>query len=141
MKKNGKKWRQLQKEKEERKENMKVGEPFSRAKNKKHLCLHYGGIPGGFVPGHCYSLLAKISETECMCCVCGKVFPIEKYDQMEKLAAYMGSKGCITDSNYIIELSKGLEPVYYRRISENEVEIIEEAKDIMIPRYIGILGF
>ena len=71
MKKNGRKGRRLQKEKAERKAaaraKIKVGEPFSKAKTRKKLCLHYKGTPGGFTPGFCYSLLFPIGETECIC--------------------------------------------------------------------------
>ena len=62
MKKYGKKWRKIQKEKAIRKANTKVGEPFSKARHKKRLCLHYAGIPGGFTRGHCYSKLVRISD-------------------------------------------------------------------------------
>ena len=51
MKKYGKKWRKLQKENEMRKANVKIGEPYSKSRLKKRLCLHYGGIPGGILPG------------------------------------------------------------------------------------------
>ena len=77
MKKYGKKWRKLQKEKEMRKANVKIGEPYSKSRLKKRLCLHYGGRPGGIVPGYCFSKLIPISESECMCCECHKTFPIE----------------------------------------------------------------
>ena len=45
MKKYGKKWRKLQREKEMRKANMKIGEPYSKSRLKKRLCLHYGDDP------------------------------------------------------------------------------------------------
>ena len=119
---------------------MKIGEPFSKAKNRKHLCLHYSGSPGGFGPGCCFSLLTKISETQCQCIECRKLFPIEKYDQMEELVAYLNEKGCITDGNLIFRLSEGIEPVYYRRISANEVEILDTGdKGIVIPRHFCIM--
>ena len=133
MKKNGRKGRRLQKEKTERIEatraKMKVGEPFSKAKTRKKLCLHYEGTPGGFTVGYCYSLLIPRGKTECICAKCGKVFPIEKHDQMKQLVRYLSNKGCITDVAYIMKLSKGIEPVYYRRISENEIEILETVED------------
>ena len=125
MKKNGKKWRKLEKEKELHNEDIKVGEPFSKAKNKKHLCLHYGGKPRGIVPGYCYSKIRKISENEYACTECGKRFSAKQNEQMNTLVSYLTSKGCCTDTIYIAKLSRGLEPVYYRRLSETEIEIID----------------
>lgn len=126
MKKGGKLWRKSQKEKEIRKTSMKIGKPFSRARQKKHLCLHYDGVPGGLIMGNCVSKLRPINEKECMCCECHKIFPIEKYEQMEKLVDYLTNKCCITDIDLIAKLSEGLDPVYYRRLSEDEIEILEE---------------
>lgn len=122
MKKNGKKWRKYQKENESCRRNVKIGEPYSN--QRKYLCLHYDGIPGGFIVGYCYSKLTPLNECECVCRECGKVFPIEKYRQMEQLVTYLTNKGCLTDKTLIKNLSKGLEPVYYCRISENEIKII-----------------
>lgn len=140
MKKYGKKWRKIQKEKESHRANTKVGEPFSKARHKKHLCLHYGGIPGGFTPGFCYSKLVSISDTECRCCECGKTFSIEKYNQMETLVDYLTNKGCMTDEALIAELSDGIEPVYYRRLAENEIEILETIENqILFPRHTCIM--
>ena len=62
--KNSKMWRKIQKEKESQRIHMKVSEPFSKAKKRRHLCLHYGGRPGGIVVGYCYSLLEKTNENE-----------------------------------------------------------------------------
>ena len=132
MKKYGKKWRKLQKEKEIRKANMKVGEPYSKSRLKKRLCLHYGGRPGGIVPGYCYSKLIPISESECICSECRKKFPIKKYKQMESLVDCLSNKGCITDGALISALSEGIEPVYYRRLSETEIEILETVTDEII---------
>ena len=125
MKKHSKKWRKLEKEKELRNENIKVGEPFSKAKNKKHLCLHYGGKPGGIVPGYCYSKIRKISENEYACIECKKRFSAKQNEQMNMLVSYLTRKGCCIDTIYIAKLSRGLEPVYYRRLSETEIEIID----------------
>ena len=140
MKKYGKKWRKLQKEKEMRKANMKIGEPYSKSRLKKRLCLHYGGRPGGIVPGYCFSKLIPISESECICSECRKKFPIEKYKQMESLVDYLSNKGCITDGALIAALSEGIEPVYYRHLSETEIEILETVTDgIIMPRHTCIL--
>lgn len=140
MKKYGRKWRKLQKEKEMRKANVKIGEPYSKSRLKKKLCLHYGGRPGGILPGYCYSFLHPINDKECICSVCRKTFSIKKYGQMQKLVAYLSNKGCVTDTSYIAKLSRGLEPVYYRRLSETEVEIIETVEDgIIMPRHICII--
>ncbi len=140
MKKHGRKWRKLQKQKEAYEKNRKVGEPFSKSRRRKHLCLHYDGRPGGFVPGFCYSKLVHINENECVCSECGKVFTIEKYLQMKNLVDYLSNKGCVTDFEIIAELSEGIEPVYYRRLSENEVEIVDTVKDeVIIPRHMCIM--
>ena len=110
MKKNSRKGRKLQKAEVERKtatkKKIKVSEPFSKAKTRKILCLHYEGIPGGVTVGYCWSKLKQHGETECICKECGKVFPIEKYEQMKKLVKYLSNKGCITDVAYIMELSE-----------------------------------
>jgi hypothetical protein len=59
---------------------------------------------------------------------------------MQKLIAYLSNKGCVTDTSYIAKLSRGLEPVYYRRLSETEVEIIETVEDaIIMPRHICVI--
>lgn len=133
MKKYGKKWRKLEAEKKIERERVqaKAGEPFSSARKKKILCLHYGGRPGGIIAGWCYSLLVPISEEECMCRTCKKRFPIGKLTQMEELVEYLSGLGCVRDEEYFkrySELSQGLEPVYFRRLSETETEILEVVK-------------
>lgn len=143
MKKNGRKWRKEQKEKEERRVIAKqtAVEPFSRERKRKHLCLHYDGIPGGIVAGYCYSLLVPINENECQCRQCGKSFSIDKYSQMENLVDYLSNKGCVTDIKLIEKLSEGLDPVYYRRLSETETEILEELNDkVCLPRHTTIIS-
>lgn len=139
MKKGGKKWRKLQKEKEERKANIKVVEPFSKERTRKHICLHYDGTPGGILIGDCYSLLYPINESECKCNRCGKVFSIDKYRQMEWLVDYMSNKGCVTDVAVISELSKGLEPVHYRRLSETETEILDTMDELVLPPHTCVI--
>lgn len=141
MKKYSRKWRKFQKEKEIRRANAEVGEPYSKAKTKKHICLHYVGMPSGIIAGYCASLLEPISETECRCSVCHKVFPIEKMAQMEELVDYLFRKGCITNSKVVAELSQGIEPVYYRKLSATETEIVETITDqVIMPRHFGVLG-
>ena len=142
MKKGGKKWRKLQKETEERRafSEANAGEPFSKARTRKILCLHYDGRPGGILPGHCYSKLVPLNADKCKCHDCGKVFSAEKYEQMNRLVHYLSNKGCVTDMEYIAELSKGLEPVYYCRISETEIKIVETVEDkIMMSGSIGVI--
>lgn len=141
MKKYGKKWRKLEAERKIRKEHMppNTGEPFSKARKKKILCLHYNRIPGLYATMWPQSLLVSISEKECMCRACKKRFPIEKYAQMEELINHLSlvceeQMATHSISEYVIdeefldrysELSQGLEPVYYRRLSETENEILE----------------
>lgn len=97
-------------------------------------------MPSGFIVGTCHSLLESISDTECRCSVCHQVFPIEKVQQMDNLITYINTKGCTTEIKIIANLSRGIEPVYYRRLSENETEIIETITDkIVLPRHTGIL--
>ena len=147
MKKYGKKWRKLQKEKEIRKKNMKIGEPYSRARTKIHICKHYSEtiypnqiIRGGmvFALTFYHSKLSPISDSECMCGECRKLFPINKMDQMEKLVNELFIRK--TDDAYISKLSSELEPVYYRRLSETDIEILETVTDgIIMPRHTCIL--
>lgn len=131
MKKNGKKWRKLQKEAAERRAiaEARAGEPFSKAKTRKKFCCHYDGWGGGPLPGFYHSKLVPLGEKECVCKECGKVFPIEKYEQMERLIKYELNRGNVYDDDRDSDLYEGLEPVYYRRISENEIEILETPKN------------
>lgn len=106
----------------------------NKKKKKRKLCLHYGQITSKIAEGYCYSLLAPINENECQCRQCGKIFPIDKYLQMEELVKYLSDKGCVTDINLldtalIKKLLDGLAPVHYNRISETETEILDEVKD------------
>lgn len=137
MKKYGKKWRKLEAEKKIERERIqaKAGEPFSSVRKKKILCAHYVKRQSvGYLSSHkkwYSSLLEPISTEECMCSTCKKRFPIEKCAQMEKLLNYLSK---ISNSEHIREevcfkrfskLSQGLEPVYYRRLSETEIEILD----------------
>ena len=123
MKKNGKKWRKIQKEKAMRRtvESTTVERPVSNARKKKILCMHYWGRPGGILPGYCHSLLIEKSEKECICTKCRKIFPIKRMAQMEQLVSYLSNKGCITDERLIAKLSRGIEPSYYDKIPEIEI--------------------
>ena len=115
-----------------------AGEPFSKARKKKMRCTHY--VIGKFL---CYyytywSFLEPISEEECMCRACKKRFPIEKYAQMEELVRLLRDpQWLMYGTEYYLQeyhnqeyydrlskLSQGLEPVYYRRLSETETEIL-----------------
>ena len=127
MKKNGKKWRKIQKEKAMQRtvESATVECLVSNARKKKILCMHYWGRPGGILPGSCHSLLIKKSEKECICTKCRKIFPIKRMAQMEQLVSYLSNKGCITDEKFIAKLSRGIEPIYYYKISETKTEIDE----------------
>ena len=124
MKKYGKKWRKLQKEKESlKKTNVSTARPFLRTCQTKMLCTHYTGRVGGILPGSCHSLLIEKNEKECICTKCKKVFPIKKMAQMNRLVAYLSNKGCMTDEKLINKLSRGIEPAYYYKVSENEMKI------------------
>ena len=126
MKKNGKKWRKIQKEKSMRTVAItNVTHPVSDIRKKKILCTHYIGRPGGILPGSCHSLLIEKSEKECICTKCRKIFPIKRMAQMEQLVSYLSNKGCITDERFIAKLSRGIEPIYYYKISETKTEIDE----------------
>ena len=126
MKKNGRKWRKLQKEKELKKKTVtSIAAPFSKVSKKKTLCRHYTGVPGGLIPGSCHSLLIERSDKECICIKCQKGFPIKRMAQMNQLVAYLSNKGCITDEKLIAKLSRGIQPIYYYKLSETEA-IIDE---------------
>jgi len=126
MKKNGRKWRRIQRERNLHKAGVAVAaEPFSNACKRKMLCRHYAGRPGGILPGACHSLLIEQNENECMCVMCKKHFPVKRMEQMNQLVSYLSGKGCTTDEKLIAELSCGIEPVFYHRISETEIRIIE----------------
>lgn len=117
----GIKWRKLQKEKELHKAtNVSVV-----TCKRKTLCTHYTGRVGGILPGSCHSLLIEKNEKECICTKCKKVFPIKKMAQMNRLVAYLSNKGCMTDEKLINKLSRGIEPAYYYKVSENEIKIDE----------------
>lgn len=125
MKKYGKKWRRVEAEKKIARERMqaKAGEPFSSARKKKMRCAHYVIVSRKWYD----SLLEPISEEECMCLACKKRFPIEKCLQMEELTEFLSGLGCVRDEEQLerySKLSQGLEPVYYRRLSETETEIL-----------------
>lgn len=94
MKKNGRKYRKLQREKVEWKKNhpQKAGEPFSKvqkAYREPAECRHYiipmlgrfPGFPSLGLPSDFF--LQKISDTECKCSVCGKCYPIEKIEEVK----------------------------------------------------------
>lgn len=152
MKKYGRKQRKIQKEKAARRAKQKQGIPFSKARNVIHFCAHCYDEPveisyvrtlyseDGLVIHYSIpipivqkwktkSRLIPFGENECVCSKCGKRFPIERYMQMEKLLAYLSDENCEKDEKYIAELSRGLEPVRYRRISETENEILETVEN------------
>lgn len=55
---------------------------------------------------------------------------------MESLVDYLSNKGCVTEMKQITELSKGLEPVHCRKLSETEREILDVVEDeIIMPRH------
>lgn len=61
------------------------------------------------------------------------MFPIDKCQQMEKLTFILRNyEWYRRDDDLVKELSKGIEPVHFRRISETKIEIldIEERKNI-----------
>ena len=60
-----------------------------------------------------------------MCVMCKKHFPVKRMEQMNQLVSYLSRKGCTIDEKLIAELSCGIEPVFYHRISETEIRIIE----------------
>lgn len=104
-----------------------AGEPFSGARKRKILCVHYARFELSSRRWYS-SLLEPISIKECMCSTCKKRFPIGKLVQMKELVMYLSGLECVRDGEYLnrySELSQGLEPVYYRRLSETETEILE----------------
>lgn len=96
MKKNGKKYRKLQKEKLDRKKKHleKCGPPYSKRKVK--VCRHYGyngeirsymtrwEIPHyQMIYTGAVSYLDPVSDEKCRCRCCGAEFPVESYHEME----------------------------------------------------------
>lgn len=150
MKKHGKKWRKLEAERKIRRTRMQAnaGEPFSKAREKTILCLHYDRIPGFYATMWPKSLLVPVSEDECMCRACKKRFPLAKHAQMKKLISHLSLEceaqmATHTISEYVIdeefldrysEMSQGLEPIYYRRLSETENEILKAETELLKAR-------
>lgn len=104
MKKDGKKYRKIQRERAERRNSVKQGEPFSKVRQKELICWHYDqktllkqrpnvafssptakpsyALDGPLGP--CIYLL-PISENECYCLNCKKRFPIHIIEDVKKL--------------------------------------------------------
>lgn len=123
MKKNGRKYRKIQKQKADYKleHPQKVGEPFSKVRYKKKICYHHTGI--GIMKVS--SQLSKISERECMCLKCKKRFPIGAMGKMDNLVTQLNLLGYWLGKEKIEKLSEGIEPVEYYKLSESEMEYIE----------------
>lgn len=123
MKKNGRKYRKIQKQKTDykMKQPQKVGEPFSKVRYKKKICYHHTGI--GIVKVS--SQLLKISERECMCLNCKKRFPIGAMEKMDNLVKQLNILGYLLGKEKIEKMSEGIEPVEYYKLSELEMEYIE----------------
>lgn len=104
MKKNGKKYRKLQRDRAEISKSVKQGEPFSKVCQKELICWHYDRKtlleqrPNAIFSSHIampkYALdgplgpriyLQPISENECYCLNCKKRFPIHIIEDVKKL--------------------------------------------------------
>ena len=133
MKKNGKRHRAMLKIKEQNRlkeiERKEKYPPFSKSAKRRRICLHYDVIAGGFMPGYGVTLLEKYSENQCRCVVCEKVFSLEALEKSIVLGDYLAEHGCMydeEDEKYISEMSELFPPVYYFRVSENEIVYDDE---------------
>jgi hypothetical protein len=140
MKKDGKKYRRLQKEKAERRieAEKRASAPYS--KHKVKLCIHYGAIGGGIIPGYAQSYLYPISDTECRCAECQKVFPIEVYHEMKDFAEGYSRLNCTTMMPEMIKIAKSAKPVKYYYVAEDTIEYLpdDDEDDIIVPRVTSI---
>ena len=125
MKKNGKKYRQLQKSRAERRQKAqaKAGVPFSR--HKVRTCAHsYYGYDYGKHKRYNGTYLTPISDTECQCTRCKLIMPLEYYEWKDE--------SFIRGSKERMELSK--ETIFYATsvkyylVAEDKAEYITPPK-------------
>ena len=185
MKKNGKKYRRLQKEKAMRKANIIVGDGSKRREreanrvereNKKiHTCYHYFRekheinradilnypieeieyewmhiLFKGIIQNYYYcpkvSAILRISAYECRCAICNKIFPIDKYFQMQELLKYINDTvECRVYSSeiekskmlcYVDNLIKSSRNKFY--VEESDVRFLELISGVEPVKYCGI---
>lgn len=134
MKKNGKKFRRLAKEKQERKiaAEAKAGVPFSRASKKKRLCTHYEAHGGGFIVGTAWSYLYPLSESKCCCSVCRTEFSMEQYHAMEVFVKEFTGVGCTTVVQALANIQKVVPPVWYYKLNEDTVKTVPFEEDQVV---------
>ncbi len=137
MKKNGKKYRNLKKQQEERRKEAMLTQkpPFSRHRvlicNHVHMS-HYSFLRDYYLL-HMYlkrgmysSCLQKKSDTECYCSVCKTVFPIEVKETIDTLLQNLANSNCNNSYRHNISFSEIASPVKYYRTSETDIEYVTD---------------
>ena len=80
------------------------------------------------------SNLVPISDKECQCSKCGKIFGIKKMEQMEQIFQKMDKlydQGiCCLTSLEFLKMWKGLEPVWYRKNPDGSTQILGVEEDV-----------
>lgn len=129
MKKNGKKYRKLQKINEQKKEeNLKnAGKPYSKHKIK--ICYHYDTTIG--FKGGTYSFLEAIYPNKCCCSKCKQEFSIDFY---YKMIRYLTRYARLDNLKYHEKIHKKIKPVCYYYVEEDVVNYLDE-KEAMA--YVG----
>lgn len=161
MKKDGRKARKLQREKVERLVRNSAQEnvpPDSKRGRRIHTCRHYtltveGGIPNIFVETPIATgfmstkhrvvmnnYIHQISDTECQCCKCHKIFSIDVMNTLEEIEKLQEQRNKFKDLHQglfipqedeeirvkIEELEKEIPTVRYRRLSPTDFVYVDE---------------
>jgi len=130
MKKNGKKYRAMRKLKEQNKikelEKQEKYPPFYKASKKRLECRHYSVVFGLDYVGRGKTFLQEYSDKLCKCKVCKKMFPVEALEKSKMYVMYLASHGIGfahlgMDVDSVKEFPKLFPPVYYYRVSGNEI--------------------
>nr|MBP3598318.1 hypothetical protein [Eubacterium sp.] len=130
MKKNGRKYRRIQKEKEIKRieAEKRAGKPYS--KHKIRVCRHWEGYSVGFGIGHVWSILYPISKEKCVCLDCGIIYSIDVYNKMKTLIEEFNNNYMCTTIHYYSErIQKMIKPVSYYYVAENMIEYTEQPEE------------
>ena len=139
MKKNGKKARQLAKQKQiiRQKEESRAGAPFSRVSKKRQLCTHYKTIGGGICVGVGWTYLYPVSESKCRCQVCKMEFTMEQYRAMRIFVAGYSGQRCTTVGSAHTRIQKIVPPVWYYQLGPDSVKTIPfSEEEVALPNNI-----
>lgn len=128
MKKNGRKYRKVQKEKAKKHiEYLKsCGEPY--AKRKIRNCCHYLALR--VVDGNIFlkTYLSLISDSKCHCEICKKEFSIEVYEKAQKYID--GMTGSISKMERLLYKKVKLKPTKYYYTAKDVIEYVPETEDM-----------